>query len=112
MENYRRDARVCREEFEILFAPAISKAEEDARANVTSLPLTFPRRSDADDRAENIAPFKERPPAEERTEAPKKRKQCSRAQMALDAIEFGTTAGFETVISIATEGFCKQIQIP
>lgn len=29
------------------------------------------------------------------------------AQLALDAIEFGTTTGFETVISIATEGFCK-----
>jgi amino acid transporter len=28
-------------------------------------------------------------------------------QLALDAIEFGTTTGFETVISIATEGFCK-----
>lgn len=29
-------------------------------------------------------------------------------QLALDAIEFGTTTGFETVISIATEGFCKR----
>lgn len=28
-------------------------------------------------------------------------------QLALDAIEFGTTTGFETVISISTEGFCK-----
>lgn len=28
-------------------------------------------------------------------------------QLALDAIDFGTTTGFETVISIATEGFCK-----
>lgn len=28
-------------------------------------------------------------------------------QLALDAIEFGTTTGFETVIAIATEGFCK-----
>lgn len=28
-------------------------------------------------------------------------------QMALDAIYFGTWTGFETVISIATEGFCK-----
>lgn len=28
-------------------------------------------------------------------------------QLALDAIEFGTTTGFETVISIATEGFCE-----
>lgn len=31
-------------------------------------------------------------------------------QLALDAIEFGTTTGFETVISIATEGFCKLIR--
>lgn len=28
-------------------------------------------------------------------------------QLALDAIDFGTTTGFETVIAIATEGFCK-----
>lgn len=28
-------------------------------------------------------------------------------QLALDAIEFGTTTGFETVIAISTEGFCK-----
>ena len=28
-------------------------------------------------------------------------------QLALDAINFGTTTGFSTVISIATEGFCK-----
>lgn len=28
-------------------------------------------------------------------------------QMALDAINFGTTTGFQTVTSIATEGFCK-----
>lgn len=28
-------------------------------------------------------------------------------QLALDAINFGTTTGFETVTSIATEGFCK-----
>lgn len=28
-------------------------------------------------------------------------------QLALDAIEFGTTTGFETVISISTEGFCE-----
>lgn len=28
-------------------------------------------------------------------------------QLALDAIEFGTTTGFQTVISISTEGFCK-----
>lgn len=28
-------------------------------------------------------------------------------QLALDAIDFGTTTGFETVISIATEGFCE-----
>jgi hypothetical protein len=27
-------------------------------------------------------------------------------QLALDAIDFGTTTGFETVIAIATEGFC------
>lgn len=27
-------------------------------------------------------------------------------ELALDAIDFGTTTGFETVISIATEGFC------
>lgn len=29
-------------------------------------------------------------------------------QLALDAIQFGTTTGFETVVSIATEGFCKR----
>ncbi|KAL1985730.1 hypothetical protein VTN96DRAFT_7478 [Rasamsonia emersonii] len=29
-------------------------------------------------------------------------------QLALDAIDFGTTTGFETVIAISTEGFCKQ----
>jgi choline transport protein len=28
-------------------------------------------------------------------------------QLALDAIEFGTTTGFQTVIAISTEGFCK-----
>lgn len=28
-------------------------------------------------------------------------------ELALDAIDFGTTTGFQTVISIATEGFCK-----
>jgi len=28
-------------------------------------------------------------------------------QLALDAIDFGTTTGFETVIAIATEGFCE-----
>jgi amino acid transporter len=28
-------------------------------------------------------------------------------QLALDAIDFGTTTGFETVIAISTEGFCK-----
>ena len=28
-------------------------------------------------------------------------------QLALNSIEFGTTTGFETVISIATEGFCE-----
>lgn len=28
-------------------------------------------------------------------------------QLGLDAIEFGTITGFETVISISTEGFCK-----
>lgn len=30
-------------------------------------------------------------------------------QLALNAIEFGTTTGFETVISISTEGFCKYL---
>lgn len=33
-------------------------------------------------------------------------------QMALNAIYFGTLTGFETVISIATEGFCKSTSIP
>jgi len=33
-------------------------------------------------------------------------------QMALDAIYFGTWTGFETVISIATEGFCKPYPLP
>lgn len=32
-------------------------------------------------------------------------------QLALDAIEFGTTTGFETVISISTEGFCRYSDI-
>ena len=33
-------------------------------------------------------------------------------QLALDAIDFGTTTGFETVIAIATEGFCKSPSPP
>lgn len=33
-------------------------------------------------------------------------------QLALDAIDFGTTTGFETVIAIATEGFCKFFYFP
>lgn len=33
-------------------------------------------------------------------------------QLALDAIDFGTTTGFETVIAIATEGFCALPPFP
>ena len=30
-------------------------------------------------------------------------------QLALNAIEFGTTTGFQTVVAISTEGFCKHV---
>ena len=43
VEHYRRDLRLCCEEFEILFAPAVAKAVQNAQSGSTPLPPTFPR---------------------------------------------------------------------
>ena len=42
VETYRRDLRVCHDEFEILVAPAVAKAIEDAETDGRPLPHTFP----------------------------------------------------------------------
>ena len=86
VENYRRDARICRDEFAILFEPAIQKAVADAEALGIPLPSTFPRRTPSDDIADNITPFTDKPPLDEVPQENKKRKSLSRAQQALQAM--------------------------
>ena len=86
VENYRRDARICRDEFTILFAPAIQKAVMDSEALGIPLPPTFPRRGLSDDIVDNITPFTDKPPSDEVPQENRKRKSLSRAQQALQAL--------------------------
>ena len=86
LENYRRDAKICQDECQILLAPAVDKAVLDARMLHIPLPPTFPRRVPSDDLAEKITPFTHKPPSDEVPQEIKKRKSLSRAQKALRAM--------------------------
>ncbi|KAI1791116.1 hypothetical protein LXA43DRAFT_872705, partial [Ganoderma leucocontextum] len=86
VENYRRDLRICHDEFEVLLAPAVAKAIQDAQSNARTLPHTFPRHAPADDAAQNIPPFTDKPPSYELVTDTTKRKSLSRAQKTLKAL--------------------------
>ncbi|KAI1787177.1 hypothetical protein LXA43DRAFT_896623 [Ganoderma leucocontextum] len=86
VEHYRRDLRICSDEFEILLAPAVAKAIEDADALGARLPTTFPRRTASEDKEQKITPFTDKPPADEIAHVITKRKSESRAQKALHAM--------------------------
>ncbi|KAI1781959.1 hypothetical protein LXA43DRAFT_977822 [Ganoderma leucocontextum] len=86
LEHYRRELRVCCDEFEILFAPAVAKAMEDAQSGSTPLPPTFPRRSPNDDTRERIKPYTGQHPTGDLPQESHKRKSQSRAQKALRAM--------------------------
>ncbi|PIL28189.1 hypothetical protein GSI_09726 [Ganoderma sinense ZZ0214-1] len=86
LEHYRRDLRLCREEFEILLAPAVAKAVQDAQSGNPTLPTTFPRRSPNDDLREGITTYTGKAPTGEASQDALKRKSQSRAQKALRAM--------------------------
>nr|VWO95310.1 Copper resistance-associated P-type ATPase [Ganoderma boninense] len=83
VENYRRDLHICHDEFEVLMAPAVAKAIEDANSYHDTLPKSFPRRTQVDDVAESITPFTDKPPSYELVPSTTKRKKMSRAQKTL-----------------------------
>ena len=85
VELYRRDLRICAEEFEAQLAPALAKAIADVQDSSESLPATFPRRDDKDE-PNGITPFNDNPPADEQVPQPPKRKSQSRAEKALQAM--------------------------
>ncbi|KAI1784958.1 hypothetical protein LXA43DRAFT_900780 [Ganoderma leucocontextum] len=86
LDIYRRDHRVCGEEWEILFAPAVAKAVQDAHAAGGPLPSTFPRRSPNDDVQEHITAYTGKPPSAEVPQESHKCKSQSRAQKVLRAM--------------------------
>ena len=86
VELYRRDLRICAEEFEVQVAPAIAKAIEDVEGLGGTLPATFPRRSAQEDTEQNIPVFKDKAPDDEQPQPAPKRKKQSRGQKALQAM--------------------------
>ena len=83
MDNYRRDLRICHDEFEVLMAPAVAKATQDVVSTTRSLPPTFPRHSPTDDIAQNVTAFTDKPPSYEVVTDTTKRKALTRAQKTL-----------------------------
>ncbi|PIL25723.1 hypothetical protein GSI_11473 [Ganoderma sinense ZZ0214-1] len=85
VENYRRDLRICHDEMEILLAPAVAKAIQDAESNTPHLPRSFPRHAHGDDLTQGITPFTDKPPSYEVVPDSTKRKTLSRAEKTLRA---------------------------
>ncbi|KAI1788225.1 hypothetical protein LXA43DRAFT_895044 [Ganoderma leucocontextum] len=86
VEHYRRDLRICADEFEILVGPALAKAVQDIQDLGDPLPITFPRRTAIEDQAEKISPFTDKPPTDEVAHDTNKRRSQSCAQKALQAM--------------------------
>ena len=86
VELYRRDLRICAEEFEVQLAPAIAKAIQDVEAVGQTVSSHFPQRSAIEDAQQNIAAFHDKPPDDEQAQPAAKRKKQSRGQKALQAI--------------------------
>ncbi|KAI1782668.1 hypothetical protein LXA43DRAFT_1103603 [Ganoderma leucocontextum] len=106
VEHYRRDLRICADEFEILLAPAVAKAVQDTEGLFDHLPSTFPRRSATDDKEENIAPFTDKPPTDEVPQVSNKRKSQSRTQKALQAM----AAELEESALLLPSAYHKQVR--
>ena len=86
VETYWRDLHICHDKFEILMAPAVTKAIQDTELATHTLPWTFPQHAPANNVAQGITPFTEKPPLYELVLNTTKHKTLTQAQKTLQAL--------------------------